>query len=338
MKSLALDRRALAAAGLLTAVVVVIAATPQLLGSSVAAALKDVARAQPGFLWLAGLGFLCSLVGSAAAWRCSLRLCGARLTLGDANARYGIGSLVNTFLPLHAGDAVRLALFSRTIEQRDRLWTTGGAIAAVGAARAGVLAVLVVCGAAVGVFPLWPLLVLAALVAVAFGLAVLARRSRTQAHVAHVLDAFRALAAAPKSSLRIVAWLVLATVGRVGAAASIAAALGVHSPLTAALLIIPTLDLAGLLPLTPGNFGVTSGAIAVALQAHGVAWTQALSTGIALHAVLTATGVLYGLGGLLYLSGVPLTGTRRWVLRATAATACVGLAAAFGATMFVDLV
>jgi uncharacterized membrane protein YbhN (UPF0104 family) len=333
-----LDRRAVAVAVVMTATVIVVAATPQLLGSRVAAALHGVERATPGYLWLAGLGFLCSLLGSAGAWRCALRLCGARLSLGDANARYGMGSLANTFLPAHAGGAVRIALFSRTLDHRDRLWTTGGAATAVGAARAVVLAVVVICGAAVGAVPLWPVLILAALVALALGTARFARGRRAQTHVAHVLDAFRALGSHPAAGLRIVAWVALAMLGRIAAATAIAAALGVPAPLAAALVIIPTVDVAGLLPLTPGNFGVTSAAIALALQAHGIAATQALSTGIALHGIQTLASLLYGAGGILFLAGGSSTGARRWALVATATTASLALGAAFGMTVLVDVV
>ncbi len=46
-------------------------------------------------------------------------------------------------------------------------------------------------------------------------------------------------------------------------------------------MIVPALDVAGLIPLTPGNFGVTSGAIAMALQAHGMSFTNGLAAGIA---------------------------------------------------------
>ena len=61
---------------------------------------------------------------------------------------------------------------------------------------------------------------------------------------------------------------------RLAAAAAIAAAFGVDRPLAAALLIIPALDLAGILPLTPGNVGVASAAVAFALKAHGVGRTS----------------------------------------------------------------
>ena len=59
-------------------------------------------------------------------------------------------------------------------------------------------------------------------------------------------------------------------------------------------LIIPALDLAGILPLTPGNVGVASAAVAFALTAHGVSSNVAVSAGIALGAVETLTTLACG--------------------------------------------
>ena len=76
---------------------------------------------------------------------------------------------------------------------------------------------------------------------------------------------------------------------RLAAATAIAAAFGVEQPLVAALLIVRALDLAGILPLTPGNVGVASAAVAFALKAHGVGSEVALTAGIAFGAVETLT-------------------------------------------------
>jgi hypothetical protein len=114
-------------------------------------------------------------------------------------------------------------------------------------------------------------------------------------------------------------------VARVAAAAAVAAALGVSEPLAAALIIVPALDFAGLLPLTPGNVGIASGAVAVALQAHGVDTTTALGAGIAFHAVETIVGVACGLTGLAFLLGAPAH--LRRLRPGLAAAVCVAAAA-----------
>jgi uncharacterized membrane protein YbhN (UPF0104 family) len=329
-----LGRRTAITALVATLAVIAVAATPQLLGSRLGDAFTRVGDASPSWLWLAALCFLASIVASAGSWREALRLCGARLGFGDACMRYGTGCLVNSFTPARLGDAVRIALFSRSIDHRDRLWTTGGAFAATRAANALVVAGLVGFGAAVGALPLWPVLLLAGLGGLAVLVAVVASRRHATRRVAHALDAFRALGREPLRGLRILAWLLLGAAARVGAAAAIASAVGVHSPFAAALIMVPALDLASALPLTPGNVGVTSGAVTMALQAHGVGLTEALSTGIAFHAVETCVGVLFGLCSVLSFARP----ARRWTLIAAGATASLLVAGAFSATVLAPLV
>jgi hypothetical protein len=98
----------------------------------------------------------------------------------------------------------------------------------------------------------------------------------------------------------------------------------------AALLILPALDVAGLIPLS-GNVGITSGAVAVALEAHGVQPAHALATGLAFHAVELAAGIACGLAGVVLLA------PRRRVITLAAAGAVACLAAAFTATVLLPL-
>src|SRR4051794_5656128 len=298
--------RGIAVACALLLALAAVAATPQLLGKQVSNAFEALGGADPKWLWIAGIGFLLSVAGSAASWRWAIRTCGGSLTLMDACARYGAGSLVNTFVPARAGDAVRIGLFSRVLPNRERLWTTGGAFAALGAARAVVLAVLVVAGAIAGFVPLWPLLVALALVCAGVAAVLRARRYESAGgRLSHLLDAFRALGRRPGGAARLVAWIALSTAGRLAAATAVGAALGIHQPLAAAIVIVPALDIAGLVPITPGNVGVTSGAIAIAFQANGVSFTHGLAAGIAFHAVETAVGIMFGLASLVWLAPYP---------------------------------
>src|SRR5436190_6754922 len=161
-----MGRRGIAAAVVLLLVLLASVATPQLLGHRVAEALATMRTADAKWLWIAGAGFVVSVSAAAASWRSAIRLCGGRLSLAEACARYGAGSLVNTFVPFRAGDAVRIALFSRLVPHRHRVRSTTGAFAAIGAARAVVLVALVGAGAAAGAVPLWPLLILGGMVAI----------------------------------------------------------------------------------------------------------------------------------------------------------------------------
>jgi uncharacterized membrane protein YbhN (UPF0104 family) len=333
-----IGRRGIAAAALLLLVLLAAVATPQLLGARVAAALDAVGAADAKWLWLAGVGFAVSVAAAAGSWRCAIGLCGGRISVPDACARYGAGSLVNTFVPARAGDVLRIGLFARVFPDKTRLWTTGSAFAALGAARAVVLGGLVVAGALAGVVPLWPLLIALALVAAAVAVAVNARNRQAESRVSHLLDAFRALGRQPSGAFRLTAWLGLSTLGRLAAATAIGAALGIHQPLAAAVVIIPALDIAGLLPLTPGNFGITSGAIAMALQAHGMSFTNGLAAGIAFHAVETAVGLMFGMASLVWLAPYPSPAARRVALLAGAASWSLAIAGAFSATVLYQFV
>lgn len=328
-----IGRRGTAAAVGLLLVFVAVVATPQLLGHRVGPALDTMRTADAKLLWLAGLGFAVSVLAAAGSWRCAIGLCGGRLSLAEASARYGAGSLVNTFVPARAGDAVRIALFSRALPTSKRVWTAGGACALLGAARAVVLAVLVVGGAAAGVIPLWPLLVAAALVAAGIIAAIAARHSH-----AHLLDAFRELGRDRTAAARVVAWIAVSTAGRLVAASSVAAALGIRSPVAAAVVVLLALDVSALVPLGPMNVGLTSTAIAAALHSQGASFTHGLAAGIAFHAIETAVGIMFGLASLLWLAPYSSPGARRVALLAGAASWALGIAGAFSATVLVQLV
>ncbi len=103
-------------------------------------------------------------------------------------------------------------------------------------------------------------------------------------------------------------------------------------------MIVAALDVTSALPLTPGNLGITSGAVAMALQTHGVSFTNGLAAGIALHAVETAIGLMVGIASVVWLAPYPSPSARRVVLLAGAASWVLGIAGAFGATVLVPLV
>jgi hypothetical protein len=266
----------IAAAGLVA--VLAAALTPQLLGDHVAEALSGLSAAEPLPLLLAGCAFAAALICSSFAWRAALGH--SRIGRSQAIARYGTGSLVNSLAPAHVGDAVRLALFASAVDA-DRPWLrTGGALAGVGLMRCLVTGVLAL-GA--GLWAGLPVLPAAVLVTLALALVV-------PAVLTHRL------------SVGVAGWVLGAAAMRIAAAWAVCATLGIDSPLAAALVVVPAVDLAGLIPLTPGNIGVKSGAIAVALGTQGVGLTTALSAGIALHAVETAVGLCVGSASALWLA------------------------------------
>jgi uncharacterized membrane protein YbhN (UPF0104 family) len=324
------DRRALLVAVAALIALVALVAYSRVLRGDLAAALSDLAAASPAWLWLAAASFVASVAAIASAWRAGLRSCGARLGLTEAGARYCTGSVVNSVAPGGCGGAVRIFLFSRVLPGSDRIWTAGGVAAAVGAARALALVPLAVAGAALAGFGARPLLMLGGAVGAAVLVAILARRYTPHRRVAHVFDVFRALGNAPREAATLVGWTAFAMVGRVAAAGCIAAALGVDEPLEAAIITVPALALAGVLPLTPGNVGVGSGAVAIALHAGGLDVSTAIAVGIAFQALETAVNVLAGACSLLYLSRLPLPA---WSVRLAGATGCLALVGGVSATV-----
>lgn len=295
-------------------------------------AFVGLASASPAQLWLAASAFLGVIVATGCAWRAGLRACGGSIGVFEASARYAVGSLVNSVAPGGCGGPVRIALFARALPSRDRVWTSAGVATAIGAARTPALAVLVIAAAAVAGFPLWPLLVLVGAMTAAVVVALVARRRTPHAHVAHILDAFRALGRSPRNAVPVVGWVTAATFARVAAAATIAAAFDVSSPLAAAVVMIPALALSGIVPLTPGNLGIGSGAIAVALTMVGVDGGTAIAVGIAFQGVETGIGMVAGSLGVLSLAAPPVPA---WTLRLVGSVGCLLIAAAFGATVIV---
>jgi uncharacterized membrane protein YbhN (UPF0104 family) len=334
---LALGKRHLALFLGSLAALVALAATPQLLGDRVGAGIDGLTEASAAWIWLAAAAFAGSLAASAAGWGSAISRCGGTTTRADAAARYCTGSLVNSLAPARLGTAVRFALFSRTLPNEGRLWTVGGIATSIGAVRALWLALVLALGSLSGALPRWPiaLLLLGALVAAI--VAWRARSTRPGRRFAHALDVFRVLGRSPRAAAQLAGWVGLAMALRVTAATAIVAAFGIERPLLAALLIIPALDLAGILPLTPGNVGVASAAVAFALKAHGAGSDVALTAGIAFGAVETLTTLALGCGSLLYFAG-GRTDVRRWQPAAIAATGCFALGVAFGATVIVPLV
>ena len=314
-----------------------LALTPQLLGDLVADGVAGLSDASAAWLWLAAAAFAGSLVTSACGWQSALSRCGGTTTRADASARYCTGSIVNALAPARIGTAVRFGLMSRVLHNDGRLWTVGGIAASLSAVRALWLAVVLALASAGGVLPRWPIAVLLLGAAVAAVVAWRVRDSRPGTKFGHAFDVFRALGACPRAAAQIAGWVGAAMALRIAAATAIAAAFGIDRPLAAAVLVIPALDLAGILPLTPGNVGVASAAVAFALTAHGVGSDVAVSAGIALGAVETLTTLALGSASLLYFLG-RRAGAPAWRTAAVATTGCLVLGAAFGATVIFPLV
>jgi uncharacterized membrane protein YbhN (UPF0104 family) len=314
---------------LVLAAVVAAAATPQLLGTRVAHALAALQGADHNWLALATVGFVGGFLAAVCAWRAALAASGGRISLFRGTGALGLGAVVNTFVPARIGDVVKIALFSRAIDGPDRLWTTGGVYAAVSAGRCLSIAALVVAASVTGALPLWPVLAIIGVV-VAFGaLALSSSRWRCHHRVAHLLEGFAALERSPRYAGQVLGWSLAVTLARLAGVAALSAALRVPHPLLAALVICTALDLAAAVPLTPGNVGIASGAVAVALQGRGIGMTQALGVAIGIQALETLVSLAAGAVGVLSFAR-PSGVAARWALRFAALGLSVALAAAVG--------
>jgi hypothetical protein len=140
---------------------------------------------------------------------------------------------------------------------------------------------------------------LATVIVIALGAALF--RVRLPGRIAHLADAARGLCRSPRLAFSVVGWVATTTLARVAAVSFAVAAFGVGRPFLAAVLIVPAVELASLIPLIPGNLGVTSAFVALALRDRHVSTLHALTIGIALHGIELVVGVCFGLGGVLVL-------------------------------------
>jgi uncharacterized membrane protein YbhN (UPF0104 family) len=318
---------------LVLAAIGTVAAAPHLLaGAHLGAAVGSLQQAQRGWLGLAAAGYAAAYLTAACAWRTALAASGGRLGLREVVARLGIGSIVNTFAPAKAGDAVKVALLSESLDGPDRLWTTGGLYAAVASSRALSIAALAVVASATGALPLWPALALVAVVATLVAVGLSPIRLRRWHRIAHLLDGLTVLGNDPRRGVEVVGWSTGTTLFRLVATSALVAALGIPHPLLAGLLIVTALDVAGTLPLTPGGLGVASGAVAVALATRGIGATEAMGAGIAIQALETLVSLSAGSYGVLFFAGRH-SQTRPWAMRAAAVGASAATAA-LGAYVF----
>jgi|SRR5581483_8718847 len=299
-------------------------------------AFSALADADRTWLAAAGLAFLASFACTVAAWRAALVSAGARICPRQAAARIGIGSMVNSFAPAKLGDAVKVALCSRAIEAPGRLWTAGGVYAALGAVRSLTLAALVVVASLTGAMPLWPVFALVGLVATLVLAGMLSTRLRSHPRIAEALRALGVLARSPRTAATVIGWTLGMQVARVAGTVAVAVALGLPHPFLAALVILPALDVAAAVPLTPGSIGIGSGAVAVALASRGIGATQALGVGFAMQAVETMVSVSLGTAGVAYLLA-PNPRARRIAARVSLVGASAAVAALLGVAML-DLI
>lgn len=323
------SRSTIALSAVALAALAAVIALPQVFGGHVTSAFGALADAERHWLALGLAGFGAAFGCTVAAWRAALATAGGRICPRQAAARLGVGAMVNSFAPAKLGDAVKIALFAKAIDAPGRLWTAGGVYAALAAARSLTLAALVVVAFATGAMPLWPVFVLLGGVGVLALVAALSSRLRNHPRIAQLAAGLAALERSPRALVTVLAWTAGMQISRLLGTAAVATALGLPHPLLAALVILPALDVASAVPITPGSIGVGSAAVAAVLAGRGIGMTDALGVGFAIQAVETMVSVAVGTTGLAYLLR-PNERARRIALRVATAGGSVALAAGVG--------
>ena len=279
-------------------------ASPGLLGDRLREALAGVRDADARWLWVAALGLVAMHACGGLAWSVALRACGSRHSHAGAVARYGIGSGLNAVAPANLGGVVRLGLLGR-IAGEHGVWRAGGAGALASTLRGVLMAVLVAAAAAQGAIPLRPLLVAALAACAGAALVVPFRHVLLRGRGTHLLDGFRAVRRERRHAAGVGLAMACALAAKVAAAAAACAALGVDRPLVLALLVVPAVEIAGAVPLTPGNAGIGSAAAALVLHAQGVPTETAVAAGVAFGGLEILAGLGVGL-----VSGLALAAPR----------------------------
>lgn len=264
------------------------------------AVLEVLRRAEAGWLMLAAGLLVAQTAVSALRWRLVAARLGQRIAMGHALREYFLAQAVNLALPGGvAGDA------ARAVRARAEVGLERAGMAVVLERAAGQVALVAVTGAAVAAVTLAPggmavpqvLLAALALVLLSVGaaLAVLARMAGRRAALARWRQGVRVALLAREVRGRQAA-LSLATVAlNLAAFWACAAAVGVWLPLGAALVVLPLVLFAMLVPLTVGGWGLREGAAVALFPLAGASGAEGFAASAAFGAVFTLTA----LGGLL---------------------------------------
>jgi uncharacterized membrane protein YbhN (UPF0104 family) len=243
-------------------------------------AAQELHEAAQPLLAVSAVCFAAAVCCAGLAWRAGLAGCHACVTSADAIGRYAVGSLVNAAAPLRLGGALRLALFARVGGVR----ATAATAAAVGAARSACLCALAIAAASNGVLPWWAAFVPLAAGLAATGISVAVCRR----HGGAIMVAFP--------------WIAAATAARLAGIATAVTAVGAENPVLAAFIVLPAMELAATVPLTPGNLGVGTVAAATAVAACGAPAETALAGALAIGLCETAASLVLGALGACALT------------------------------------
>jgi uncharacterized protein (TIRG00374 family) len=219
-----------------------------------------------------------------------------------------VGLFANAVLPGRIGELARVAVLTRKGPSRNGSWAT--LVGTVFAHRvfdlipSGLLIIYVLATAKI---PKWAITSLIAVVAVGSVLFLLAlfsarRHNRSVLEEAGTLRRVVTMARqglgvmhAPLPAALAIVLQCLGWLCQFFAVYMAMLAFHIHAPLPAAGLVLVLMNVATILPLWPGNVGLTQAAIALPLVQYGVPYAKGFAFGIGLQAIEASVGVGVGL-------------------------------------------
>ena len=238
----------------------------------------------------------------------------------DVFSAFFVGIFANGVLPGRVGEVARIGVVMRRMPNRDRrgLWQAliGSVLAhrilevfpSIGLITWVLVSAKIPVAARTG---LWIVLA-AGIVFVVVGVA-LARRheqggveekGRFGALLARAREGLGILRR-PVPSLISASWQTIAWGLQLAAVWSALIAFNIHLPVIAAAAVLAVMNVALILPLWPGNLGVLQTAILIPLTAYGVAHSRGIAYGIALQAIESSVGYVFGIA-CLFREGLSL--------------------------------
>jgi uncharacterized protein (TIRG00374 family) len=219
-----------------------------------------------------------------------------------------VGLLGNAVLPGRIGELARVAVLTRKGPSREGSWAT--LVGTVFAHRVFDIipsALLIVYVLATAKIPQWAITSLIAVVAVGSALFLVAfvsarRHNRSVLEEAGTLRRVVTMAReglgvmhAPMPAAAAILFQCLGWVCQLFAVYTAMRAFDIHAPLPAAGLVLVLMNVATILPLWPGNVGLTQAAIALPLVGYGVPYAKGFAFGLGLQAIEASVGVGIGL-------------------------------------------
>jgi uncharacterized membrane protein YbhN (UPF0104 family) len=261
--------------------------------------------------WMAA-ALACNLVSilvRASAWRVVLGAASpSPPSYRVAFSAYGVGLLGNTVVPGRVGEVARIVTIGRHLGGARRSWplVAGTVLAQRMLDGLGFLALVVYVLVAARI-PDWAFSATLAVLAVGIvslvaGI-VLARRHgepvlpglgrlrRSWIMVRQGLSVLRA----PGPALKAAALELCGWAAQLGVVWLSLRAFSVHVPLAGAALVLLAVNAVLAFPVWPGGIGLYQAAVALALVAYGIAYTDGFGAGVGVQAVESVVGIAFGL-------------------------------------------